>query len=525
MHGCRHATHTLFARVCSFLSPARSWFFTFARCNDLGFEDVEYHIHTLESGESRWNEEFGANDLGLNSLYLCFFFVFTIMVGLNCRGAYKLQMRLSYLHPIVKWFLVIVVIEYISVFMMLIHYGSYSSNGVGVPTLLRVAQVLAIVSRCFFLFLLALLAKGYTISRDTVTYRWAVVGVILAWLGLSIFIFIWQQTLVDPKLTSPTSKVEAMTIVLNVIWLTFAAWFIAQVIASYRSETSQVKRSMYLKIGIAFAPWFIAPPLVSLAVFALDVRRRVVETWGGSERTSILVHLLNSSPILFLFRSFSFTSAVGSRSHRRDADDHRHNRRVHRFVIPLLAHSRRGVLLDLHAESRCRRPRLRAALSETHTSDHITSHRTTPHHHPSSPPLLLSSSPHSRTRHHEWICIPDRVGVHDQSRECGWRTRLLHQTIREIRPHTRFESLKHMPASSAWHRLYTSPCGRQPSAAACRSTTQSSDSIHASIPTSTRPAKPARSPHPGCPGVVCFHPPDVSLVVVAGRRSCMCRSK
>lgn len=258
----------------------RYWFFTFARCNaaNPGFQKVEYRIHATQASSS-WSKEFGYNENGINTLYICFMFLFTFVVAVECYGTYKLQQKLSYLHPMLKLTLISIIIEWISLFVLLLHYGSYSSNGEGIVLLMKLGQVLAVVSRCFLMLLLLLLAKGWTISNETLTHKWAIIGVIVAYLVVSIASLIYSYSAEDAMRTTPTTGVEAFSIVLNLVWLAFAGWFSFTIFGvSYRKEDNPAKKKMYLALGLLFTPWFFLPPLTAFAVFAVDpwARERVV---------------------------------------------------------------------------------------------------------------------------------------------------------------------------------------------------------------------------------------------------------
>lgn len=310
----------------------RFWFFSLARCNGGGFVNAAYHSHALQIGESDWNKEFSEDQNGLNTLYLSFFFLFTLLVVINCigqsdatrssaqiaqsldgsraanslcfgcallllllcvcfccprvvacaPGTYKLQQRLSYLHPMIKLFLIVLVLEYISVFVLLLHYGSFAQNGTGIVELLKAGQILSIASRCFFMLLLLFLAKGWTISTETLTRKGAVVGLVVCYLILDITILLWSMYDADPRRTTPGKTVLALSILVDVVWLGFSAWFAVEIFwFSYRPETNAAKRSLYLKLGLLFLPWLLLPVLVSFAVFALDpwVRIRIVSVF------------------------------------------------------------------------------------------------------------------------------------------------------------------------------------------------------------------------------------------------------
>jgi hypothetical protein len=301
----------------------RYWFFTFARCNPTapGFQNVDFRIHATQESAS-WSKEFGYNENGINTLYIVFMFLFSVVVFFECYGTYKLQQKLSYLHPMLKLALISIVIEWISLFVLLLHYGSYSSNGEGILILMKLGQVLAVISRCFLMLLLLLLSKGWTISNETLTHKWAIVGVIATYLIVSISSLIYSYSAEDLMRTTPTTGVEAFSIILNLVWLGFAGWFVFSIFwVSYRKEDNPAKsvtpaqyaidtspidrfltrllvsfvftfarKKMYLMLGLLFTPWFFLPPLTSFAVFAVDpwARDRVVGQSTIAHRRSLV---------------------------------------------------------------------------------------------------------------------------------------------------------------------------------------------------------------------------------------------
>lgn len=212
-----------FVSLSLFRHSSRSWFYGFARCNG-GFTDASFRLHFQQSNENGWNREFGENESGMNTLYLAFFLFFSIVIVINCVGTYKLQQKLSYLHPLIKLFLIVLILEYLALFVLLIHYGSYASNGEGILILMKLGEVLEIVSRVCFMLLLLLLAKGWTISNETLTHKWAIIGIVVSYLALSVFILVWTYSMEDPLRSYPGKTEEALSIMVNSIWLVFAIW-------------------------------------------------------------------------------------------------------------------------------------------------------------------------------------------------------------------------------------------------------------------------------------------------------------
>lgn len=257
----------------------RFWFVTVANCDEPdGFSDISYRVHFTQALEGSWNKEFGANEKGLNSIYLSFFFLYVLLFSIHVYSALQLRKTMEYVHPLVRLFSIILFLELISVFFYLLHYGIYANDGIGISILARVAEILDVLSRILFILMLILLSRGWTISVDSAPNKVLTLCIITCYATVQILIIIWKYAAQDPEKTRPSTAVEAMIIVLNVIWLCFACFFIYQVVKSYRKESEPSRKSFYLKLAIFYIPWFCAPPLASFAVFALDdwVREKIV---------------------------------------------------------------------------------------------------------------------------------------------------------------------------------------------------------------------------------------------------------
>lgn len=93
------------------------------------------HGHFLQNNFSAWNREFGANEQGLNSLYLVFF-----LYSLALAIAWGFGVRMlngnegcacSPLHPLVKLLTLVITLYAFGTMCIFIHYAVYAQNGVG----------------------------------------------------------------------------------------------------------------------------------------------------------------------------------------------------------------------------------------------------------------------------------------------------------------------------------------------------------------------------------------------------------
>ena len=74
----------------------------------------------------------------------------------------------------------------------MLHLGNFAQNGVGFIFLARIGEVAEIISRLIFIFLLMLLAKGWTISNEELTHKSMIVGVVVTFAIIHIGIIVWK---------------------------------------------------------------------------------------------------------------------------------------------------------------------------------------------------------------------------------------------------------------------------------------------------------------------------------------------
>jgi len=238
-------------------------------------------VHFLNTQQSTWDEEFGSNERGLNTLYLTASICYTLFIVLHLYGVYKLRQQLSYLHPIVKLFAFVVCIEYVSIILYCVHFVKYGVDGIGIIWLTYLAACCDSVSRISFIFLLLLLAHGWTISNDTLKQRWVIGSTALIFFALQIALLSYEWASYDPQQTSVTGAASVLQLMVVGCYLLFGLYFLIVIfLISYRNEVIPPKRRLYLRLGLLFSPWLLGPPLVAIGVLLLDdwVRTKIVMT-------------------------------------------------------------------------------------------------------------------------------------------------------------------------------------------------------------------------------------------------------
>lgn len=281
----------------------RYWFFSFMKCDEedggVGVASLDYHLHFTQTKQSNWNHEFGSNETGLNSLYLAFFIIFTILLAIHSFGTYRLSRHLHYLHPLVKLFLILLIFEYFSILALLLHYVIYGRDGLGITALWKLGTMLDLFSRSMFILVLMLVGQGWTISQhDKVPFRGSMITIVVGYFGFNVGIQFYSYAIHDPMYSTPSAIVQLLTILVNVIWILFGLIFVYSIfLKRYRTELNPYKKTLYLRLGLIFSPWMLLPPIASLLSLLIDpwARDRVVTAF------TLSITILAYSIMAFLF--------------------------------------------------------------------------------------------------------------------------------------------------------------------------------------------------------------------------------
>jgi len=317
----------------------RTWFFVLARCNaqttpatngqeqeheneSQPFRGLHYLFHFTQRDVGSWSMEFGSNIMNINTMYLLAFIMFTLLLVWHFRGNYELSQRFFYLHPLLRLFFVVLLVDYVGLLALLVHYLSFTRDGVGIPALGLLGECCTIVSRACFMTLLLLLAQGWTVSKAEMDAP-RLVRVTTAAYGLgALGLHLYRHFASDPRLSFPTHSIEVASTTLHSVWLLMSGMFICFCVRSYQREDVEQKRKMYAQIAI-FTPWFIVPPLCSLLSFLVD-------PWARDHWITFLnlsATLVAYAMLAYLFvphraEEFLTTMHMGRRKYHADAHAH-----------------------------------------------------------------------------------------------------------------------------------------------------------------------------------------------------------
>jgi len=245
-------------------SRPRFWYMVLVNCEG-GFQDISYNVHFVNLLASNWDKEFGVNEQGLNTLYLICFILYTFGVLVHLYGVRKLSKDSgAFVHPLVKIFTFSLMFQYLSVFSELIHLAVFVGDGWGVPALSKFSVVMETLARISFMFLLILLAKGWTITTDEINPRWRwTVTIAIFLLTVAYFsLVISQYVAVDPasNLYAYSSVPGILIIVLNGL---VGFWFFVQIFITYKQEDDPHKKGFFLKLMLLYTLWFAGLPVIA----------------------------------------------------------------------------------------------------------------------------------------------------------------------------------------------------------------------------------------------------------------------
>ncbi|GAM19613.1 hypothetical protein SAMD00019534_027880 [Acytostelium subglobosum LB1] len=251
------------------------WYVVAADCSSTNGMDLEYKLEFYNTGNI-WKHQFSADDQGLEQMYLTYFWFFLVLAIFSCYCGYMLMRTHSY-HPIVKLLTITVLLEFLSIFILLCHYGSYSHNGVGGPGARGVGEIIDLAAQLTFILLIILLAKGWAISRTNLDDKVIILGVMGVLSALYLIMFIWYKAGQDAA--STVYMYDTVPGIILLVCRSLAMlWFMWCGYNTYMEENNPAKRQFYMFFGIAFVIWFISLPFICIVASAVDpwIRQRTV---------------------------------------------------------------------------------------------------------------------------------------------------------------------------------------------------------------------------------------------------------
>jgi len=235
------------------------WYIAISNCGETSKLEFEYDFQFINVG-GPWERQFSYDDQGLIEMYLIFWILFTLVTIVHLRGVWTLFSTKSF-HPIVKLLTTTLLLETFSLLCLFIHYVIYASNGIGANGLKGLGEILDMGTQLVFMFLLILIAKGWCITRTTITGQKLLLVVGSLFLIGYVSMFTWENVGRDraSSLYIYESVPGILLLVLRVI--TFG-WFLWELRQTFIEEEDPKKRTFYKYFGGAYSCWFLALVLV-----------------------------------------------------------------------------------------------------------------------------------------------------------------------------------------------------------------------------------------------------------------------
>eukprot|EP01120_Amphizonella_sp_Union-15-10_P017391 TRINITY_DN963_c0_g1_i1.p1 TRINITY_DN963_c0_g1~~TRINITY_DN963_c0_g1_i1.p1 ORF type:complete len:434 (-),score=47.48 TRINITY_DN963_c0_g1_i1:78-1379(-) len=272
------------------------WYVAVANCKapkEIGIGMFQYDIKFLNPG-GRLTRQFSYDEQGLFGMYLFYFLFYFFGLIVHLIGVWQLYRRAAF-HPIVRLLTTTIVLEFVSIFCGLVHYGVYASDGKGAPGLGSLGELLHMSAIITFTFLLILISKGWAITSNILTDKNLLIVLVMLFLLGYIGLFIWDIVGRDPASTIYfyDSIPGIFVVVLRVLTLVWFGWCLYH---TYHLETLPEKRKFYTVFGAALGVWFIALPIVVAIAAGIDPWMRAKVVNG----LSLTVNALGFGALAFL---------------------------------------------------------------------------------------------------------------------------------------------------------------------------------------------------------------------------------
>jgi hypothetical protein len=272
----------------------RTWYVALANCEP--FEGVHARIEFKNTRYSPGNQQFGADEVGLDTLFILASVAFWILLGLNLFSLVKVWQREHYIHHVLKIFTFSLVLQLAALQIHVIHWSTYAVDGQGHPDWDDIADVFHVCAQVSLMFLLLLMAQGWTITSNRLTGRNFIFTCCSIFFALKLLLELWTAVLEDPAATEQPFVFDAFSLCLTIMWLIFAFYFGYLLIHSFTEESNPVKRSLFKGLGIVYGPWMVGHPGVILLSMAIApwLRDVVVRT------TSVSISTIGYAVMVFL---------------------------------------------------------------------------------------------------------------------------------------------------------------------------------------------------------------------------------
>lgn len=190
-------------------------------------------------------------------IYLVFTVLYIIVIPVWIY-AYRQQV-----HPITKLLTVCISTEFAGVVLNFLHVLIFSINGVGAEWLKDFGNLLGIFAECFFMLILLLIAKGWTITSMKLTSRRLLFMFWGTYTALNALFFILSLTKRDyiVNIDEWNSWPGYLIVGFRVVVM---GWFFLELRGTFRHSQHQNRLDFFQQFGAYYLVWFIYLPVLVL---------------------------------------------------------------------------------------------------------------------------------------------------------------------------------------------------------------------------------------------------------------------
>lgn len=229
--------------------------------------DIEYDIWLVNGNpysrqQNPFEYQFSFDRQDTVEIYLTFLFLYVILFPVQVYAACRQK------HLITRLFTLSLFLEPLGILLNVFHVLIFALDGQGIELLSILGDIMDIFSQTLFMLLLLLLAKGWAITNQTMTYKPVLFGVWSTYLCVNILLYVWNKTEVD-VIQDIDEYMTWPGILSLVIRLSIMAWFLFELRSTMLYEHNKQKLQFFLHFGASSLVWFVYLPL--LALIAIQV--------------------------------------------------------------------------------------------------------------------------------------------------------------------------------------------------------------------------------------------------------------
>ncbi|XP_071948626.1 transmembrane protein 145-like [Antedon mediterranea] len=266
-------------------SDERWWYLTIANCKANGILNLHYNIN-MTNGHRLIDRHFSADERHILETNVVFLGLYCVILFSLCRFKSVMHQR-RLLHASYQVFCWSCYIQTLSIFLQAVALIEYATNGIGLPNLEMIGEILSSCSSITFVLLLILVAKGYTVTRARLRPVTSLKICILMTCYCITYssLYVYREIKFDPRdVISKYASVAGYGLIIlqfiGMLWMYYAGFFTIKKNAN--------KINFYLIFLAVFTFWFLAVPITVWMSNSLIAKLKRTKIINGVEHATLL---------------------------------------------------------------------------------------------------------------------------------------------------------------------------------------------------------------------------------------------